>query len=99
MSRYRLEKGDFKLRVRALDVERQNERSKMVLRNTYEAILLGLFFQCGLSLLTVGSGLRGAKPLSKVLLGAATFLAIRVPLNIMKLRKLDKYNERYGIRS
>lgn len=94
----RLEKGDFKLRVRALDVERQNERSKMVLRNTYEAILLGLFFQCGVSLLTVGSGLKGAKPLSKLLLGAAGFLAVRVPLNLGKLRKLDKYNERYGIR-
>ncbi|KAL3911323.1 MAG: hypothetical protein SGILL_007322, partial [Bacillariaceae sp.] len=80
----RLEKGDFKLRVRALEVERQNERSKMVLRNSYEGILLGIFFQAGISLLTVGNGLKGAKPLSKVLLGAATFLAARVPFNVLK---------------
>jgi hypothetical protein len=80
-------------------VERQNERSKIVLRNTYEAILLGLFFQSGISLLTVGSGLKGAQPVSRVLLGVATFLAIRVPLNLMKLKSLDKYNEKYGIKT
>jgi hypothetical protein len=95
----RLEKGDFKLRVRAMDVERQNERSKIVLRNTYEAVILGLVFQCGLSLLTVGSGLRGARPLSRVLFGAAAFLALRVPINLRRLRKLDKYNENYGMKA
>lgn len=95
----RLEKGDFKLRVRALDVERQNERSKLVLRNTYEAILLGIFFQCGISLLTVGSGLKFARPVSKLLLGAATFLAIRLPFNLLKVRALDNYNQRYGMKT
>jgi hypothetical protein len=95
----RLEKGDFKLRVRALDVERQNERSKLVLQNTYEAVVLGLVFQCGISLLTVGSGLKGAQPLSKILLGAASFLAIRVPLNARKVRLLDKYNDKYGMKT
>mmetsp|Transcript_27514 Transcript_27514/g.66859 ORF Transcript_27514/g.66859 Transcript_27514/m.66859 type:complete len:910 (+) Transcript_27514:368-3097(+) len=95
----RLEKGDFKLRVRALDVERQNERSKIVLKNSYEAIILGLLFQGGISLLTVGSGLKGARPLSRILLGASAFLALRVPLNLKKLRQLDKYNENYGIKT
>jgi hypothetical protein len=60
---------------------------------------LGLFFQSGISLLTVGSGLKGAQPVSRVLLGVATFLAIRVPLNLMKLKGLDKYNEKYGIKT
>lgn len=96
---YRLEKGDFKLRVRAMDVERQNERSKIVLRNTYEAIILGLMFQSGVSLMTVGSGLRGAQPLSRALLGAAAFLAVRVPFNLRKLRNLDKYNDKYGMKA
>jgi len=95
----RLEKGDFKLRVRALDVERQNERSKLVLRNAYEAILLGLVFQCGISLITVGSGLKGSKLLSKLLFGAASILALRIPLNIRKVQKLDKYNEKYGMKT
>lgn len=94
----RLEKGDFKLRVRALEVERQNERSKLVLRNSYEGILLGVFFQTGISLLTVGSGLSGAKPLSKLFMGAAAILAARVPLNILKVRQLDKYYERYDMK-
>mmetsp|Transcript_11250 Transcript_11250/g.26705 ORF Transcript_11250/g.26705 Transcript_11250/m.26705 type:complete len:504 (+) Transcript_11250:62-1573(+) len=95
----RLEKGDFKLRVRALDVERQNERSKLVLGNSFEAILLGVFFQTGVTFLTAGSNLKGAKVLSKVLLGAAGILAARVPFNILKVRKLDKYNEKYGMKS
>ena len=82
-----------------MDVERQNERSKLVLRNSYEAIILGLLFNTGVSLLTVGSGLRGAKPASRVLLGAATFLAIRLPFNLMKVQSLDKYNEKYGMKS
>ena len=95
----RLEKGDFKLPVRALDIERQNERSKLVLRNAYEAIILGIFFQAGISMLTVGSGIRGAKPLSKALLGIAGFLAVRLPFGILKVRKLDKYNEKYGMKT
>jgi hypothetical protein len=87
------------LRVRALDVERQNQRSRLVQKNTYDAVLLGLFLQCGLSLLTVGSGLKGAKPISKVLFGVATFLAVRIPLGMRKIQKLDKYNENYGVKS
>jgi len=91
----RLEKGDFKLRVRALEVERQNERSRIVLRNSYEVILLSVLFQTGISLLTVGSGLRGARHLSKLLLGGAIVMAARVPFNLLKVRKLDKYYESY----
>jgi hypothetical protein len=95
----RLEKGDFKLRVRALDVERQNERNKIILRNSYEAIICGLAFQGGVSLLTLGSGLRGAQPTSRVLLGVASFLALRIPFNIRRLQQLDKYNENYGVKT
>jgi predicted unusual protein kinase regulating ubiquinone biosynthesis (AarF/ABC1/UbiB family) len=96
---YRLERGEFKLRVRALDVERQNERAKLVQKNTFDAVLLSLFLQGGISLLTVGSGLSGAKPISKVLFGAAAFFAAKVPMGLMKLRKLDKYNENYGAKA
>jgi hypothetical protein len=87
------------LRVRALDVERQNQRAKLVQKNTYEAVLLGLFLQGGLSLLTVGSGLKAAKPISRALFGVAGFLAVRVPLGMRKIQKLDKYNENYGVKS
>ncbi len=92
----RLEKGDFKLRVRALEVERQNERSSLVLRNSYEVIFLGVLLQSGISLLTVGSGFKAAKPIGKLLLGAATVLTARIPFNLLKVRALDKYYERYN---
>ncbi len=92
----RLEKGDFKLRVRALEVERQNERSSLVLRNSYEIIFLGVVLQTGISMLTVGSGVKGAKPIAKLLLGAAGILTARIPFNMLKVRALDKYYERYN---
>lgn len=95
----RLEKGDFKLRVRALEVERQNERSNLVLRNSYEVIILGVLFQTGIGLLTVGSGLKGARPVAKVLLGAASILTARVPFNLLKVQKLDKYYGKYNAKS
>eukprot|EP00536_Pseudo-nitzschia_multiseries_P000504 jgi/Psemu1/178919/e_gw1.6.257.1 len=95
----RLEKGDFKLRVRALEVERQNERSKLVLQNSYEVIFLGVVLQAAFSLLTVGSGLRGARPIGRLLVGAASILTARIPMNLLKVRKLDKYYERYNQKS
>eukprot|EP00537_Pseudo-nitzschia_pungens_P010975 CAMPEP_0172397166 /NCGR_PEP_ID=MMETSP1061-20121228/29315_1 /TAXON_ID=37318 /ORGANISM="Pseudo-nitzschia pungens, Strain cf. pungens" /LENGTH=952 /DNA_ID=CAMNT_0013129255 /DNA_START=390 /DNA_END=3245 /DNA_ORIENTATION=+ len=92
----RLEKGDFKLRVRALEVERQNERSKLVLQNSYEVIFLGVVLQAGISLLTVGSGLKEARPIGRLLVGAASILTARIPMNLLKVRKLDKYYEKYN---
>ena len=94
-----MEKGEFKLRVRALEVERQNERNKLVQQNTYEAIISLLLLQGGVSLLTFGSGLRGAIPLSRALFAGAGLLAARVPFGIFKVRNLDKYNEKYGLKS
>mmetsp|Transcript_4007 Transcript_4007/g.9648 ORF Transcript_4007/g.9648 Transcript_4007/m.9648 type:complete len:956 (-) Transcript_4007:27-2894(-) len=95
----RLEKGDFKLRVRALEVERQNERSKLVLQNSYEVIFLGVVLQAGISLLTVGSGLKEARPIGRLLVGAASILTARIPMNLLKVRKLDKYYEKYNQKS
>jgi len=92
----RLEKGDFKLRVRALEVERQNERSNLVLKNSYEVIFLGVLLQAGISLLSVNAGIRGARPVGRLLLGAASILTARIPFNLLKVRKLDKYYEKYN---
>eukprot|EP00934_Nitzschia_sp_Nitz4_P003887 Nitzschia sp. Nitz4//scaffold205_size38804//171//3349//NITZ4_007639-RA/size38804-augustus-gene-0.57-mRNA-1//-1//CDS//3329541498//3877//frame0 len=92
----RLERGELKLRVRAMDVERQNERNRLVLQNSYEGIILGILLQGGLSFYTAGSGIRGAKLWSRLLLGAASILAARVPLNLLKLKKMDGYNAHYG---
>mmetsp|Transcript_12123 Transcript_12123/g.28760 ORF Transcript_12123/g.28760 Transcript_12123/m.28760 type:complete len:949 (+) Transcript_12123:349-3195(+) len=95
----RLEKGDFKLRVRALEVERQNERSGLVVRNSYEVMFLGVLLQTGISLLTVGSGIKGARPVGRLLLGAASVLTARIPFNLLKVRQLDKYYEKYNMKS
>lgn len=94
----RLEKGDFKLRVRTLEVERQMERSKLVERNTFQAILSCLFLQTGMCMVTVGSGLSAAQPISRACFGVAALFGLRVPLGFRRLSKLDKYNERYGIK-
>jgi len=94
----RLERGDFKLRVRAMEVERQLDRSKLVQKNTFEAVLAGVFLQSAISLAAYGSGLSMAQPVSRVLFGAAAFFGIRVPLGIARLNKLDRYNERYGVK-
>lgn len=94
----RLERGDFKLRVRALEVERQLERSKLVQHNTFQAIASGLLLQGAISLLTVGSGLAYARPVGRVCLGFAALAGLQVPLGLFKVRKLDRYNEGYGLK-
>lgn len=94
----RLERGDFKLRVRAMDVERQLERSKIVQQNTFNAVLAGVFVQSALALATYGSGLSMAQPLSRLFLGTATLFGVRVPFGLARLQKLDRYNERYGVK-
>lgn len=86
------------MRVRAADLERAEERSKLVQKNLFQAVVSCFFLQASVSLSVFGKGLTVAKPVTKVLLGAAVFFAIRVPLGVMKVNKLDKYNERYGVR-
>lgn len=94
----RLEKGDFKLRVRAMEVERQLERSKLVQRNTFEAVLATLFLQSAITVATQATGFKYVLPVQRVLFCAAAVFGVRVPLGLTQLRRLDKYNERYGVK-
>lgn len=94
----RLENGDFKLRVRTMEVERQMERSKLVQRNTFDAVLACLCLQSALSIFTLGSGLFAAQAVSRALLGAAVVFGARVPLGAYRINQLDKYNERFGVK-
>lgn len=94
----RLEKGDFKLRVRAMEVERQLERSKLVQKNTFEAVLAGVLLQVAISVTPQLAGTKFAIPVGRALFGAAGILGLKIPMNLAKLRKLDKYNQRYGVK-
>lgn len=94
----RLERGDFKLRVRAMEAERQLERSKLVEKNIFATTLSALFLQAGVSLATVGRGLALSTPLSRVMFIAALAMGIRIPYGIIQINKLDAYNARFGVK-
>jgi predicted unusual protein kinase regulating ubiquinone biosynthesis (AarF/ABC1/UbiB family) len=94
----RLERGDFKLRVRALDVERQMERSKLVQRSMLQVLFTGLFLQSAIGVATMGATLPFAKLVTKALLGISVLIGIRLPFGLFRINQLDKYNQRYGVR-
>lgn len=86
------------MRVRSFELERAEERNRIVQTNLFQAILSGLFLQGSLSFALFGKGLTFAKPATKILLGVAAIFAVRVPMGLWKLNKLDKYNERFGVK-
>jgi len=94
----RLERGDFKLRVRALEVERQMERAKLVQKNTFTAVVACLLLQSGVAVVTAGSSLAYSTAASRLLFGAAAYMGIKVPFGIVRVKQLDSYNERYGVK-
>jgi len=94
----RLERGDFKLRVRALETERQLERNKAVQNMMLNALMSGLLLQGGLALVTAGGGITGATVVGRVLFGTSAFFGIKIPVGAFRLRKLDQYNANYGVK-
>ena len=93
-----MENGDLKLRVRALEVERQLERSQLVQKNTFLAVLSGLFLQTGIVASALGKGWFASKPVVRTIFLAAFAVGVRIPFGVFKIRKLDKYNERFGVK-
>lgn len=93
----RLEQGEFKLRVRALEVERAMERTKLVQSNIFTAVSSGLLLNTGICLASLASGSTGAIPLSRALFAAAAIVGAKVPLGMLKVKRLDKYREEYGL--
>lgn len=81
--------------MRASELERAEERSKLVQKNMLQAIVSCFFLQGSMTASTLGKGLKLAQPITQFSLGVALFFAVRVPLGLLKLRKLDNYNERY----
>lgn len=96
----RLEKGDLKPRVRAMEVERMIERNKVVQSNTFSAVLSCLLLNSAMCVSTIGKSMFAARPLTKTFFAAAIYFGLRVPYGVFfKLRKLDEYNERFGVAS
>lgn len=93
----RLERGDFKLRVRALETERQLERTKVVQKITLSAVVSGLFLQGGMAVLSFGTGIGGAGVVGRLLFGVSAIVGSRIPIGVYRLNKLDKYNAGYGV--
>lgn len=94
----RLEQGEFKLRVRALEVERMMERNKIVQSNIFYLVTSCLFLNSGMVMSTAGKGLLSSPRVIKFIYTAAFLAFTKVPLGLRKLRNLDKYNERYGVK-
>lgn len=85
--------------MRASELERAEERSRLLQQNLLQGVLSCFFLQAALcTSVLFGNGAKAAIPVTRGLLGAAAFFAIRVPLGLLRVRKLDKYNERYGVK-
>jgi hypothetical protein len=91
----RLERGDFKLRVRALEVERQMDRAKIVQKNIFNSVIACGFLNTGILLSSVSTGPFASKLALRSIFGVAALIGARVPLGLRELKKLDEYNERY----
>ena len=94
----RLERGEFKLRVRSMEVERMMERSKVVQKNIFHAVLSCAFLNSGILLSSVGTGPMASKLALRAIFGAAILIGSKVPLGLRELKKLDDYNERYLVK-
>lgn len=85
----RLENGDFKLRVRALEVERMMQRNKIMQKNIFYAVLSCMCLNTGLILSTIGKGALSSKPILRVLFGAAAIFGVKIPFGLRSLKQLD----------
>ena len=103
----RLEQGEFKLRVRALEAERKLERQEIVMSNIFSAVIAGVAMNAAVAL-TVLAGFGGATGSqgavwrkavgwgARVTWACAAFAAARVPLGVKKVRALDSYFAKFG---
>ena len=83
-----------------MEVERMIERNKIVQSNIFSAVLSCLCLNSAVSMATLGQNLIGARPLTKAFFAAAIMFGLRVPYGVfVTLRKLDEYNERFGVSS
>jgi len=96
----RLEQGDFKLRVRALEVERAMERSRLVQANIFRSALACLFLNGGIAISLVAAPTGSSfVPLARALFAGAGLMASSIPFGLWKIKNLDKYLEKFGVKT
>ena len=82
-----LERGDLKLRVRALEAERQIDRMAIMQNAQTSAVLAGVFFNVGAVLTTAAAAPALA---ATACYGAAAVCGLGFFKGLMKVRKLEK---------
>eukprot|EP00559_Dactyliosolen_fragilissimus_P004159 CAMPEP_0184864228 /NCGR_PEP_ID=MMETSP0580-20130426/14187_1 /TAXON_ID=1118495 /ORGANISM="Dactyliosolen fragilissimus" /LENGTH=921 /DNA_ID=CAMNT_0027362923 /DNA_START=343 /DNA_END=3108 /DNA_ORIENTATION=+ len=94
----RLEQGDFKLRVRSMEVERMMQRNKIVQNNIFYAVISCILLNLGGITLQYGRGWVFSKSVLRLTFGAAILMAGRIPFGLRQLKNLDEYNARFGVK-
>jgi hypothetical protein len=85
--------------VRSLEVERQNTRSNLVLKNIFSSVLSTLMLQTGVIFTTVGKKIAYSTPIAKGFFVVAAIMGLRVAYGVVQVNKLDEYNSRFGVKS
>ncbi|EKX41850.1 hypothetical protein GUITHDRAFT_164246 [Guillardia theta CCMP2712] len=92
----RMERGELKVRVRALEAEQRLQRLELMSSNSNAAVLAGLLLNTGLVL----SAISGGNPtlLSRGLVWAGVAMSVKWASGIIKLKQLDKKLESYKVK-
>ena len=85
--------------MRALEVERALERSRIVQSNIFRAVISCLFLNTGIVLSSIGKGAFSSKPVLRFVFGAAFVTGGMILPGLRKLKSLDEYNEKFGQKS
>jgi len=92
----RMERGELKVRVRALEAEQRLQRLELMSSNSNAAVLAGLLLNTGLVL----SAISGGNPtlLSRGLVWAGVAMSVKWASGLVKLKQLDKKLESYKVK-
>lgn len=74
------------------------ERNKITQKNIFHAVISCMFLNTGVVCATIGNGIISSKPMLRFIFAAAAVAAVKVPMGLMDLKKLDAYNARYGVK-
>ena len=74
------------------------ERNKITQKNIFHAVISCMCLNTGVVCATIGSEIISSKPMLRFIFGAAAVAAVKVPMGLLDLKKLDDYNARYGVK-